>query len=461
MFSNKNGGLLATLPDLAWGLVAVLAAGLLAVTIVRYLPRGLRLMRAGAFERYVLKASWKAKREWKHLAIALGLSYTDPRTVGKTDTQGRALKPQQRFPLIKVMPQPYGLLARVATIPKVGLKQLDAASQHIADAWGCETVEVKQLDPKWVELKGLMRDPLSEAFAANYTLDAHWRLYLGKDPWGNDLWIPLKELSGIKMAGMPGYGKTMLLSGWAAKLSQSSLVQFVIFDGKTRDPQYGDWGYFANRAVILVGDNPEDANKALTKVVEYIKTRQESLHAERGTHKFWKHGPSLINPLMLVILDECHNYTDSAGLRGGPKELIEANQRLCRTLAKEGRGLGVIGIFATQKQTGDAIPTAVRDLLEVGVSFATATMDGAEAALGSGIRKDEANDPTAMIDKERFVGIAVAGGVPGRRGYTRFRTETHDEDDLIDLVFLSSHLRRDVFNPGGLHQVTDRDQRAG
>lgn len=342
------------------------------------------------------------------------------------------------------------------------MKEYTAAAAHIADAWGCETVEVRRLGPKWVELKGLMRDPLAESFPADYTLDPNWRLYLGKDPWGIDLHVPLRELSGIKVGGLAGYGKTMLLSGWTAELAQSPAIQFALFDGKTRDPRDGDWGYFEDRAMSLVGDDPRQANQVLEKIMEYIKTRPGLLKAERGTHKFWKGGPTQANPLVLVIVDECHNYTDSGGLRGAEKELIESNQRLCKGIAKEGRGLGVISIFTTQKQTGDAIPTALRDLLEVGVCFATTTIDGAEAALGSGIRKDEPNSPIAMVDKERFVGIAVAGGVPGRRGYTRFRTETHDEERLMQLVQESAHLRHDVVtSSGGLRLVTDLDKKAG
>ncbi|MFE6872854.1 cell division protein FtsK, partial [Kitasatospora sp. NPDC057692] len=54
--------------------------------------------------------------------------------------------------------------------------------------------------------------------------------------------IPLKQLSGIKVAGMPGYGKTMLMLAWMASLANRASVQFAVFDGKTADPRYGDWG---------------------------------------------------------------------------------------------------------------------------------------------------------------------------------------------------------------------------
>ncbi|MFE7659242.1 hypothetical protein ACFU6M_41455, partial [Streptomyces bottropensis] len=186
-----------------------------------------------------------------------------------------------------------------------------------------------------------------------------------------------------------------------------------------------------------------------------IKDRPAALVEERGTHKFWKQGPTETNPLVLVLMDECHNYIDAAGLKGKDKELIEANQRLMRTVAKEGRGLGVIPVVGTQKQTSDAIPTAVRDNLEVGVCFATFTIDGAEAALGNGIRKDEENQPTTLIDKERFAGVCVVTGVPGLSGrYDRVRVGDIDEAAMLQLVAASIGYRADVI-PAAAPTVRD------
>ncbi|MFE7302961.1 hypothetical protein ACFU9Q_43975, partial [Streptomyces sp. NPDC057579] len=119
------------------------------------------------------------------------------------------------------------------------------------------------------------------------------------------------------------------------------------------------------------------------------------------------------------------------------------------------RGLGVIPVVGTQKQTSDAIPTAVRDNLEVGVCFATFTIDGAEAALGNGIRKDEENQPTTLIDKERFAGVCVVTGVPGLSGrYDRVRVGDIDEAAMLQLVAASIGYRADVI-PAAAPTVRD------
>ncbi|MFE5354391.1 hypothetical protein, partial [Bacillus cereus] len=274
---------------------------------------------------------------------------------------------------------------------------------------------------------------------------AEWLLPMGHNPWMRQVAIPLRQLSGIKIAGLPGYGKTMLMLAWMAVLATRAAVQFAIFDGKTSDPRYGDWGQAGERAMFVVGDNPETANQRLTELVRMLKDRPASLVEERGTHKFWKHGPTDANPLVVVIMDECHNYSDIKGLTGKDKQVIESNQRMMQTISKEGRGLGVLGIFGTQKQTSDAIPTAVRDNLEVGICFPVFTIDAAEAALGSGIRNDEPNQPMALVDKETNVGVCVVTNVPGLGGrYDRIRVGDLDEDQLPAFIASTAHLRRDI-----------------
>lgn len=404
-----------------------------------------RYIRATPVQRARMRQAWGVALRWKRLAPNLGLARVDETTKGKKSSEGKPVKPTVVVPKIKVVPEPWGLRVLVRTTPKVGIEEFDKAAGWLADAWGCETVEVKRIRSGLLELRGLVGNPLDDHFPYEIPAGHDWVLPLGRNPWARDLVIPLRELSGVKVAGMPGYGKTMLMLGWFAAFAGRPEVQFAVFDGKTSDPRYGDWGEVGHRAMFVVGDNPETAHQRLTDLVRLIKDRPAQLVVERDTHKFWKHGPSVTIPLVLVVMDECHNYIDATGLRGKDKELIEANQRLMRTIAKEGRGLGVIPIVGTQKQTSDAIPTAVRDNLEVGVCFAVATLDGAEAALGSAIRKDDENQPTALVDKERFAGVCVVTGVPGLGGqYDRVRVGDIDEAAMLQLVSAAGDLRRDI-----------------
>ena len=148
---------------------------------------------------------------------------------------------------------------------------------------------------------------------------------------------------------------------------------------------------------------------------------------------------------------------DVGGLRTKvAKELIESNQRRMRALGKEGRQFGVLVLFATQKGTADAVPTAIRDNLEVGVCFAVSTLEAGEAALGPGIRADKVNDPTALRDKARYVGVCVVTGVPGLDGkYAKVRVGTIEDHDLAAQLDGTAAYRRDLAE---LHGTTAADR---
>ncbi|MFI6158305.1 hypothetical protein ACIBCA_37095 [Kitasatospora sp. NPDC051170] len=431
-------------------LVGLVAWGAARLFITTY-----RYIRATKLQRLRMRQGWAVARRWRRLAPNVGLARVDENTKGRKDWQGKTAKPVTVVPKMKVFPESWGIRAVIKTIPKVGVEEVEKAGGWLADAWGCQTVEVKRLAAGLVEVRGIIGNPLDDHLPYVWPDQDEWILPMGHNPWMRQLAIPLRQLSGIKVAGLPGYGKTMLMLAWMASLANRANVQFAIFDGKTSDPRYGDWGQAGARAMFVVGDNPETANQRLTELVRLLKDRPAALVEERGTHKFWKHGPTEANPLVLVLMDECHNYSDTKGLTGKDKQVIESNQRMMQTISKEGRGLGVIGIFTTQKQTGDAIPTAVRDNLEVGISFACFTLEGAEAALGSGIRQDEPNHPTALIDKDANTGVCVVTGVPGLGGrYDRIRVGDLDEDQLPAFIASTAHLRRDII-PAAAPTVVD------
>ncbi len=141
-----------------------------------------------------------------------------------------------------------------------------------------------------VEMRALLNDMTRVERPYVWPQANEWRLPIGHDAWGEPVSIPLRNLSGIKDAGLAGFGKTVLLMGWAASLAPRPEVQFAIFDGKVRTPVYGDWGLFAERAMFLAGDNPKGAAGKLGELEELVKLRPELLQHERGTHKFWTHG---------------------------------------------------------------------------------------------------------------------------------------------------------------------------
>jgi hypothetical protein len=161
--------------------------------------------------------------EWPLLAQTLGLGYRDQWTR------------QHRFPAAEVVVDDQGVTATVAAIAGAGLADYQKAASYLADTWGCVSVRAEQQGPGLIRLRGLHRDPLLAPAridlpgTAPASLDSWW---LG---WAEDsqpVLVRMAEVSGMVVAGLSGFGKTMLVAHLLGQLAPSPAVQFVLIDGK-------------------------------------------------------------------------------------------------------------------------------------------------------------------------------------------------------------------------------------
>ena len=289
-------------------------------------------------------------------------------------------------------------------------------------------------------IRGLVRDPLSAPWAIRPDGRplTDWLLHVGVDDEGETVLLPLANLSGVTIAGVPGTGKTSLQRWWLCQLAPHPAVQIVVLDGKVSDPADGDYGLLAPRCFALAGDDLVEANRLLESLYQTMRSRSAWLRANRGTSQFWDAGPSEDCPLVVVVVDESHTYASAASR--ADRDLCESNIWYLTKLAKEGRSRGFLTVFITQKQTADAIPTAIRDVCQVGLSFGVRTMDGAVAALGDDIRQYPETAPTELIGRQ-WTGVAVLRR-PDRAGYHRVRTPFVSEHDAAHLASYFESLRQ-------------------
>jgi S-DNA-T family DNA segregation ATPase FtsK/SpoIIIE len=215
------------------------------------------------------------------------------------------------------------------------------------------------------------------------------------------------------VAGLAGYGKTSLLNARFCQLATSSAVQFVLIDGKG-GPDYDD--LFA-RAWLHAKDDPQQVRDHLARVHALMTARQSAIRAALGVKNMWHLGPSAVWPLVIVVIDEAHTFfNESKGSDPESKRrdtLARETVRLVEELVRKGRNVGIQIILATQKATGDAIPTKIRDNCQVAISFAQRTSEAATAALGSDITEHPDVHPRRLQDAA-YIGVAtmVAEGRP-------------------------------------------------
>jgi DNA segregation ATPase FtsK/SpoIIIE, S-DNA-T family len=374
--------------------------------------------------------------EWPLLAQTLGLGYRDQWTR------------QHRFPVAEFVADGQGVTATVAAIAGAGLADFQHAAGYLADTWGCVSVRAEQQGPGLVRLRGLHRDPLLEPARIDLSgiepasLTSWW---LGWSEDSSPVMVRLAEVSGIVVAGLAGFGKTMLVAHLLGQLAPSPAVQFVLVDGKG-GPDYD--GLFP-RAWLSAKDDLTEVRDVLRRVHGLMVDRQASIAQVLGVTDAWHFGPSASWPLVVVVIDEAHTFFHE---RKGTSPEVKAHNalvaelsRLVEELIRKGRNVAIQVMLLTQRATGDAIPTRIRDNCQVAISFATRTVDGAVAALGEEIRQHPDASPVLLNDPA-YVGVAVTS-LPGRPGFHRVRTPQVDHHQVAAIIRATTRLRAD---PAGL-----------
>jgi S-DNA-T family DNA segregation ATPase FtsK/SpoIIIE len=334
--------------------------------------------------------------------------------------------------------------ATVAAIAGAGLADYQKAAGSLADTWGCVTVRAEQPAPGVIRLRGLHRDPLLVPAridlpgVAPESLTSWW---LGWAEDGTLVHVRLTEVSGMVVAGLAGFGKTMLVAHLLGQLAPSPAVQFVLVDGKGGP----DYDRLIPRAWLSAKDDLGQVRDVLRQVHRLMPDRQASIARVLGVTDAWHLGPSPSWPLVLVVVDEAHTFFHE---RKGTSPEIKAHNavvaelsRLVEELIRKGRNVAIQVMLLTQRATGDAIPTRIRDNCQVAISFATRTVDGAVAALGEEIRHHPDASPVLLNDPA-YVGVAVTS-LPGRPGFHRVRTPQVDHHQVAAIIRATVGLRAD------------------
>jgi S-DNA-T family DNA segregation ATPase FtsK/SpoIIIE len=243
------------------------------------------------------------------------------------------------------------------------------------------------------------------------------------------------------VAGLAGFGKTMLVAHLVGQLAPSEAVQFVLVDGKGGP----DYDRLIPRAWLAAKDDLDRVREVLRRVHRLMLDRQASIAQVLGVTDAWHLGPSRSWPLVVVVIDEAHTFFHE---RKGTAPEVKAHNalvaelsRLVEELIRKGRNVAIQVMLLTQRATGDAIPTRIRDNCQVAISFATRTVDGAVAALGEEIRQHPDASPVLLNDPA-YVGVAVTS-LPGRPGFHRVRTPLVDHHQVAAVIRANAQLRAD------------------
>lgn len=428
-----------------------------------YTVTGIRFLTADANRKQVMRRGWYIRATWRRTAVRIGLVQTDHAAkVGADIPLAGELrrgsdKPRVLVPEIKVFTESWGLLIEVETVGRLGIGEFQAAADYLANAWRVPHVRVEQDTPGIVRLRALLRDPLTKP--TRYVPDlsapvdlASWQV--GIDADGAVVSLRSSGVSGIVVAGLAGYGKTSFLNTRFCQTAQSPAVQFVNLDGKG-GPDYDD---VVCRMWLHGKDDLDTALIIAGKVHKLMLLRQEGISAVLGVKNMWHVGPSETWPLIVFVIDEAHTFLNETKTDKERDKKTAQIASLVEELVRKGRNVGIQVVLATQKATGDAIPTRIRDNCQVAVSFAQRTSEAAMAALGSDI-SDYPDAHPRKLQHPNYIGVASMV-VEGRAGFTLVRTPRTEDQDAAQVADATKHLVTDPlalieYQLRGLHSVTD------
>src|SRR5215217_4383710 len=273
--------MLATLVGLSMLLALVGGTVTLAGCLLarRFRTRQARLHPQQAAVRERTRQARRLAAEWPLLAHTLGLGYRDQWTR------------QHRFPAAEFAVDDQGVAVTVAAIAGAGLADYQRAAGYLADTWGCVSVRAEQQAPGLIRLRGLHRDPLLAPARidllglAPASLTSWW---LGWSEDSQSVMVRLAEVSGMVVAGLAGFGKTMLVAHFLGQLAPSPAVQFVLVDGKGGP----DYDRLFPRAWLSAKDDLGEVRDVLRQVHRQMVDRQASIAEVLGVTDAWHLGPS-------------------------------------------------------------------------------------------------------------------------------------------------------------------------
>ncbi|RFU82885.1 cell division protein FtsK [Streptomyces triticagri] len=438
------------------GLAPMVVGAGLALFLILLIVQVVRYVRATPGMRRSIWLAVRIRFRWARLAEMAGLCVADKKpTIGAqigqefSSDKNRKIEPRTLVPKIKVIPDEYGVIITATCLPKVSLEEFQKAARFLADAWGCVRVSVVPADrPGQVTIRAVREDPLA-------TTTVHvptglppkdvTRWEIGMDEFALPAIVSFNNVPGATVAGGTGKGKTSFLNRLLSDLAPSPLVQFAVIDGKASSADEGDYASIAPRLFRFVGDDLKAANTFLKEMVDLRRRRVALVRSVFGTANMWHQGPTEQWPLIIIIVDEAHTFLrDYKGNDPETKKLAALaadNARLIEDLVKKGRSVGMVTIPTTQKPTGDAIPTFIRDICPVSLSFAQRTTDAAVAALGDDIRDwDDANP--VNLQHPSYVGVLVMRA-DDRPGFIRVRTPYVSDADTARIAAATAYLTRD------------------
>lgn len=314
------------------------------------------------------------------------------------------------------------------------------AGPRLASAWAVPRVEVTDEGTNRVRVTAILREFSRDAPVAWRAATPSRRVaeYIAALPMGeyarrSEPWVQDLREANLTVGGVPGSGKSVYLSALLAHLVKHPDVDVGFIDLK-RGVEAAKW----KGRLSAVAKTQAEAVDLIQWLKEDCDARYDEMEAQGIENAFTEGVLGPDHPLKVLVVDEAAELF--SGVSRDSRKLAADAAELLRSLVSLGRAAGYIVILATQKPTVDTLPSAIRDLTTIRVSFAVRADNAAAAILGSDWYGSEGDaSPLGISRQER--GMAVVGDDAGE--FVRVQTSLITKDDVRRIVADTAHYRRE------------------
>lgn len=249
---------------------------------------------------------------------------------------------------------------------------------------------------------------------------------MGED--GQPLSLGLLEVNQL-LGGTPGSGKSGGLTALLCGIARLEHVALIGLDPKRVEQK--PWLPRFSR----IGKTEDNATDILERMVTEMDRRYDWL--EQGGKK--KFTPALFSdrwPLLVLMIDELADLV-SVAVEKEEKAAEVGRSTMIRRLIAKGRAAGIVVVAATQKPQSDVVPTALRDMIQLRIAYATTNAAMTDTILGAGMAANggAAHDLSAS---QRGVCYVVS---ETSRTPVRVRTYWVPDDEVEGIAARYAHLR--------------------
>ncbi|MDP3953188.1 FtsK/SpoIIIE domain-containing protein [Microbacterium sp.] len=272
-------------------------------------------------------------------------------------------------------------------------------------------------------------DPLLEIqpypWAASPTLTA---IPFGVREDGAPLTLGLLEVNQL-LGGTPGGGKSGGLTALLCGVARLENVALIGLDPKK--VEQAPWRPRFSR----IARTEDEATDVLERLVDEMERRYDWLESQ-GQKKFTADLFTRQRPLLVLVIDELADLV-SVAVEKEEKAAETARSTMIRRLIAKGRASGVVIVAATQKPQSDVVPTALRDMIQLRVCYATTNAAMTDTVLGAGMAQNGglSHEITASQRGVCFV-VSESSRTP-----VRARTYWVPDEEVAQIARDHAHLR--------------------